>query len=242
MEAKTDTTTTTTDAGVDAGKTALDAAAADTKTTETAKTTEGAKNVDGEKKADVTDRSALDNAGKKPDEEKKADEKKSTEEKKSDEPVPLVYAKELKRPDGIPWDEQGFDAVAPVLAKHGIPKEAAQDLLDAYGASLAKRQAESIAANAEIRKTMRAEVMANMKPDDLVSARRALDRCCESDATRQAILSSPLGDDLAFVKMLAQFGRAIKDDSIAGATGSGGAGERPRLADRLYNTGGQPGK
>jgi hypothetical protein len=94
---------------------------------------------------------------------------------------------------------------------------------------------------AEQRKAMRAEVVKALKPAEISDARRALDKCCESQATREAILGSPLGDDLAFIKMLAQFGRAIKDDQVPGAAGGGGAGGSSRLADRLYSTGGQPG-
>ena len=249
---------TTGDAGAqgagDAGKTALEAvgagAAADT----------SAAGAGGASGAGVSDAKGGADAGKKSDGESGADEKSLLEGANEDAPAKTLeqeakekadadkaksdadaasklteptYAKELKRPDGVEWNDGAWKSVAPVLAQHGIPKEAAQALIDSFSSYQSAQQAAVMKEVQQQRQTSRAECLRLFKKEDFQSARRYLDRECKDDVLRN-VLMQQLGDHPAFISMMAKAGRAIADDSSPGAAGSGGGTSAVSRADKFY--------
>jgi len=168
------------------------------------------------------------------DEAKPADgEKKADEAKPAEVAAEPKYAAELKKPEGIPWNEATWKAVAPVLSQHQIPQEAAQGLIDAFAAHQSSIQAEHIRQVAEIRKEFRAKCAEEFQPADYRAARMALDKQCPDEGLR-TVLMRELGDHPAFIRMMAAFGRAISDDSTPGAANSGGGSRSANQADKFY--------
>lgn len=236
----------------DSGKTALEAAGADAVADKGAAGASGAAAGGSEaakgdeKKADVAagEKSLLEAANDKVEAktpEQEAKEKADAEKAKADaeaasKAAEPAYAKELKRPEGVEWNDGAWKAVAPVLAQHNIPKEAAQALIDSFAAHQSAQQAAIIKEVQTQRQAARAECQKLFKIEDFQSARRALDRRCEDDTLRQ-VLMQQLGDHPAFIKMMASFGRVIADDSTPGATNSGGGSSEVSRAKKFYPKG-----
>jgi len=246
---------TTGDAGAqgagDAGKTALEAAAGAGADAAAAAGAAGsaagagdAKGSDGAAKKVETasaDKSLLEAANDKVEAktpEQEAKEKADADKAKADADAAAkltepTYAKELKRPEGVEWNEGAWQAVAPVLAQHGIPKEAAQALIDSFSTYQSAQQAAVMKEVQQQRMAAREECKRLFKTEDLQAARRALDRECSDEGLRQVLLQQ-LGDHPAFIGMLAKFGRAIADDSSPGATQSGGGSSEASRAEKFY--------
>lgn len=226
---------TTTTAGAqgagDTGKTALETAGAAAAAPVVAKPAEAAPAASAPAKADAPaeSKSLLEGAGEKPAAEP---------EKKADEPAVAApeYVKDIKKPDGVEWNDKAFEAIVPALAAHKIPKEAAQALVDGFAAYQAAQQAEVAKEVAKVRQASREECLRLYKTEDFQAARRALDRECKDEGLRQ-VLMQQLGDHPAFIGMLAKFGRAIADDSTPGATGSGGGSREVSRAEKYYPKG-----
>jgi hypothetical protein len=177
------------------------------------------------------EKSLLDGAN---DEVKPADGDKQADEAKAAEvAAEPKYAAELKKPDGIPWNEATWKAVAPVLSQHQITQEAAQGLIDAFAAHQSAQQAEQTKVLMDARKAAREECQKEFQAPDFKAARRAIDLHC-SDEHLKGFFLRELGDHPAFIRMMAAFGRAISDDSTPGAANSGGGSTPVNLADKFY--------
>jgi hypothetical protein len=223
---------TTTTAGAqgagDTGKTALESAGAATAAPVADKPAEAAAaaSVPAKVDAPAKEKSLLEGAGEKTVE---------VDAKKPDAAVVAgpEYVKELKHPEGVEWNEGAFNAIAPALAAHKIPKEAAQALVDGWGAFQAAQAAAAAKEAQEMRQASRAECLKQFKTEDFQAARRALDRECKDEGLRK-VLMDQLGDHPGFIGMLAKFGRAIADDSTPGATESGGGSGAVSRAEKFY--------
>jgi hypothetical protein len=168
--------------------------------------------------------------------EKKADDPAKDGEPKAEEQAKEpAYAKELKRPDSVPWNDGAWQAVAPVLAQHKISQEAAQGLIDSFAAYQSAQQAELTKQIMEAKKASRAECQQQFQPADFSAARRALDMRCPDEALKTFFLRE-LGDHPAFIRMMADFGRAISDDPTPGAASSGGGPAPANRADKFYGS------
>ena len=229
-------------AGTDAGKTLLETAgaaggaASDKGAADASKGAEGGKAAadGGEKTHLQSDGGAAETPEAKAEREvsEKATADKSAADKAAGSPAP-DYAKDLKRPDGIPWDEGAFAAVVPVLAQHKVSKEAAQALVDAFAGAQVKAQAEFAAGVVKAKQQAFEECKRTFRAEDFADARRAIDRGCKDENLRNFFLSE-LGNHPAFISMMAQFGRAIRDDATPGAAGAAAGGDGPNLAEKLY--------
>jgi hypothetical protein len=163
----------------------------------------------------------------------KADEPAKDGEPKAEQAKEPAYAKELKRPDSVPWNDGAWQAVAPVLAQHGIKQEAAQGLIDSFAAYQSAQQAELTKQIMEAKKASRAECQQQFQPADFSAARRALDMRCHDESLKTFFLRE-LGDHPEFIRMMADFGRAISDDPTPGAASSGGGAAPANRADKFY--------
>lgn len=178
------------------------------------------------------------NAGEKPGDSKG----KEGEGAKPPEPKPAApklekYA-DFKMPEGVTVDADLLGGVAPVLLKHGLTQEAAQELIDAYTAAQVKAEG---ARQASFAKQVNEEWPAALKTDKVIGgaqyeanvivAKRAI-TAFGDQALKDMLQETGLGNHPALVRFAYRAGLTVMEDTIVRPSDQH-QGKRP-LEERLY--------
>lgn len=142
-------------------------------------------------------------------------------------PVKKVYAGEFVAEE--------LAAMVPAFKEAGLTPEQASKLASVYAARVEQQAKAEQAAYADEVKALTERVAKEIPKEDLVLARRAIDKICAGDPVLyQTILNGVLGSHPEFIKLAAMAGRNMTGDSIPGATGGGGVPDTRSEAEILY--------
>jgi hypothetical protein len=137
------------------------------------------------------------------------------------------YAAELKAPEGMAFDPELLAQAGEVFAKHELPVDAAQELVELYGATLRrvdeqavtawKQQVDAWGAELKADKNFGGPAFEGTKGD----VARFIDTFGADDAAalRNLLNETGVGNHPALVKALARAGRAAKEDGFVPAGG-----------------------
>lgn len=145
-------------------------------------------------------------------------------------PVKDVYAGEFVAEE--------MAAMVPAFKEAGLTPEQASKLASVYAARVEQQAKAEQAAYADEVKALTERVAKEIPKEDLVLARRAIDKICAGDPVLyQTILNGVLGSHPEFIKLAAMAGRNMTGDSIPGATGGGGMPDTRSDAEILFGGG-----
>lgn len=148
------------------------------------------------------------------------------------EGAPEAY--EFAIPEGANMDESGIKAFSEFAREANLTQEVAQALMDKLAPAMAQRQAEAV-------EKIRSEWTESAKADtefggdklaeNMSVAKRALD-AFGSDALRQLLNETGLGNHPEIIRAFYRAGKAISEDKVV--VGGGGVAGPQTLAERLY--------
>jgi hypothetical protein len=140
---------------------------------------------------------------------------------------PPDYAAEIKAPEGLQLDPDMLGKAGEVFAKHKLPVDTAQELVDLYGATLKQVDAQAVAAW----KTQVDAWGAELKADKdfgghaIEQTRGDVAKAIEvfggedGQALRNILNETGVGNHPALVRLLARAGRAAAEDRLTPAGG-----------------------
>lgn len=152
---------------------------------------------------------------------------KSAEESTKEEAKPVTEKYDLKAPEGFTMDEKLLGAVTPILKEIGVTNEQAQKIIDAY-APVVKAQIEAQQKEVEKHweeqksqwKAESEKILGNKVKSELAHAARFLNKF-GSEAVRQLLDETGLGNHPELVKMLISAGKAISSDPFVDPNAKG---------------------
>lgn len=162
------------------------------------------------------------------------------EDKGGDDSKPF----EIKVPDGMTLDEQLLTSITPMLRAKNFTNEEAQQLADAYAASIAKSTTEFMETQrkawSDQLSTWEKEVRADpefggekfsvtIKTAQTVIARYG------DDQLKKELKQFGIGNMPSLIRMLARAGKDMAEDGFHGGGAKGGAEDRP-IEELLYPT------
>lgn len=161
-----------------------------------------------------------------------------------------VEYEDFELPDGFEMDTAALERFAPLMAKHNLTQEMAQEFVSEFAAM---RQAEIQAENESIESTMRELNKANLEAvkadpvfggDNLEATRAAMSKVLGNPAGRelgQLLALAGLESHPAVIKALAPLGQLMTEDTLElGGDRTAGGDSEPmtdqQIADTLFPT------
>ena len=164
---------------------------------------------------------------------------KPAETKPAEAPKPL----ELKVPEGFDVDTKAVDGFKALAGELGLDAAKAQKIFDSYvglSQALQKQADEAFAAqDSKWVSELKADPELQMGGPKWAAARADIGRAVsrfKAQESLAALNAAGLGNHPAIVRLFAGIGRALREDSIAGATRPADSGERLSDAQVFYGT------
>lgn len=177
---------------------------------------------------------------------------KAGEQAKGEQPKAIEKYADFKVPDGVTVDTGMLTAISPVLLKHKLTQEAAQELVDVYASRMQAASTEfetqlkneefAVAQAGELLGQQREQWAAALKSDQEIggkdfdtnvkTAQKALARF-GSPQLKQLFETTGLGNHPEFVRFFLKVGRAISEDNTT--LGGGDGGGRKSTEDVFYS-------
>lgn len=176
----------------------------------------------------------------KPDSQSSDADKAKDAEGKEGEPTALAYQpSDFTMPEGMELDAEAFEAAAPVLAEHNVPKEAAQKLVDVAATMVSKAIKTATDAHLKQVETWGTQTKEEFGKNgeaafekERATAQAAINRFFSEDE-RQQLQHYGLGNFPAVFRMAHALGTMMAEDNLSLPNGPG-SGKEESLADVWY--------